>query len=173
LDDGIHGINEGLLDIGHGDRETSRTGELNQSHTNRIRPEDEVGCQSDSKLNFHNEVGWQNRTRFIKDEHNIHQSVACLSGTIPAGDNGKGIAVKGKEIDKVNSHSRGIIGSARKTSGRGCPNNTDRIISIRNGISSASEAINCFLSAGSHQSIAIISRNFGRPSLCITSSTAV
>jgi len=123
-------------------------------------------------LNFVHKTGWRNGTRFIKDQDNIHKSVALLSRAIPTGDNSKDIGVKGSEIEEIHSHSGTINCSARKSIGNISPNRR-YWISTTNSKFSASIAIDGLLVAGGSQSITGISRNGSSPSLGITNGTAV
>lgn len=147
--------------------ETSSSRELNESHSHSIGSKDEIGSQRSSELNLSNEVSGLDRTRFVKDEHDIHESVALLGRTIPAGDNGKGIAIKREEICKIHNHARGINGSARESAGGG-PNRSHGIATTDSKFT-AGLSIQCHLGTGSHKPIAVVDRNGGCPSLSIAS----
>jgi hypothetical protein len=167
LDDSIHWIDERLLNEGHVNGETSRTRELNKSHSYGIGPEDEIGSQSSSKLNFSYEISWLDGARFVKDENDIHESVALLRRTIPAWDNGKRGGVKGQQTEKVYNHARSINGSARESAG-GRPNGSNGVSATHSKFT-AGLSIDSFLIAGGNKAIAMIGRNGSCPSLSIAS----
>jgi len=117
LNNGVHCIKEGLLNVGNLDGQTSGTTELDKGHTNRVWSEDKVLSHRDTECNFSCKVGRNDRTRFIEDQSNIHHSVALLWGTIPARNYCKRTGIESSEVGKVNGGSIRTDSSARKTIG--------------------------------------------------------
>jgi hypothetical protein len=86
LVNGSHRVQEVLLNELHGDRESSISRELNETHSDVLGSEDVTGCDGRTKVSFQNEVGGGDRTGFIEDEHEIDHLVALLCGAGPRGD---------------------------------------------------------------------------------------